>query len=534
MISSQLRQECLSILPSDYEFGIVMNLYRTKIDPIFPILQGDRLESHASMDSTVLKQCICLVAALDPQLRRHLRLPNSERILSPIEFRAHIASAVKQALDMGFIQDNMVLLQVCALMGFYADQANCSEVSAHYASQAVHHTQTLGLHLGLPDDGARTEKSRRIFWCIWILDRLSAAANGRPILIHRQDMDAQIIDTYAEQSPPLKLHIRVAQFLDRVISKYRPQSTLSQSGEQLLDVDITFEDMVREAGAVDVDSSILGKFPRCYPELLSHCLNRCPSGGSGSLLTIVTASLEIFYLAVVILRHRPQQTEKEGRQVPSSDLQLFAATSIVAIASEDFKCSITFWPVVPYAVSLATSVAYKSLRNSIMTYRRKRAYALFHGSCEVLDEIGKAFCSARTVAKLATDTMQEVERVAAGRSKAKQLVKSTANIPNTSQRDLSTNDGLTEPVAVPKTQSAQPTFDSQPRPQAPEQLLVLDNTILPNESPSIFDDFIGDAGIFNDFDPNIDLDRIDQLFSANLDPTQPLPAQGWTDNFYFG
>lgn len=234
-----------------------MNLYRNKVDPIFPILQGDDLDSHMAMDSVALKQCVCLVAALDPKLRRHLRLPHSERILSPIEFRAHVASAVKLALDMGFIQDNMVLLQVCALMAFCADQANCSEVSAHYVSQAVHHAQTLGLHLGWPDNGARTEKSRRIFWCIWVLDRLNAAANGRPILIHRQDMDAQIVDTFAEQSPQFKLHIRIAQFLDRVISKYRPQSGVSK--EQLLDEDITFEDMVRETGAVDVGSSILGE-----------------------------------------------------------------------------------------------------------------------------------------------------------------------------------------------------------------------------------------------------------------------------------
>lgn len=256
-MSQQLREECVSMLPAPYELGILVNLYRAKVDPIFPILQDEELDSHATMDALVLKQCVCLVAALDPKVRKRLRLPHTERILSPIEFRACVASAVKQALDMGFIDDNMVLLQVCALMAFYADQANCSEVSAHYVSQAVHHAQTLGLHLGWPDDGAKTEKSRRIFWCIWILDRLNAAANGRPILIHRQDMDAQVIDTFAEQSPAFKLHIRIAQFLDRVISRYRPQSVSMEP--QSLDEDITFEDLVLEAGAVDVGSSILGE-----------------------------------------------------------------------------------------------------------------------------------------------------------------------------------------------------------------------------------------------------------------------------------
>lgn len=249
------------MLPPKYDFDIILSLYRCKVDPLFPILQGDDLEAYAAMDSVALKQCVCLVAALDPKLRRHLRLRHAEHILPPLEFRGHIASAIKQAIDMGFIQDSMVLLQVSALMAFYADQTNCSEVSAHYVSQAVYHAQTLGLHLGWPDDGARTEKSRRIFWCIWILDRLNAAANGRPIIIHHQDMDAQIADTFAEQGPPFKLHIRIVQFLDRVISKYRPQS--SDSDDLLLAEDTLFEDMVRETGSVEVSSSILGKPAHC-------------------------------------------------------------------------------------------------------------------------------------------------------------------------------------------------------------------------------------------------------------------------------
>lgn len=75
--------------------------------------------------------------------------------------------------------------------------------------------------------------------------------------MHRQDMEAQIMGTSSEQSPAFKLHIRIAQFLDRVISRYRPQSALVE--ELSLDDDITFEDMVSEAGAVDVASSVLGE-----------------------------------------------------------------------------------------------------------------------------------------------------------------------------------------------------------------------------------------------------------------------------------
>ena len=212
--------------------------------------------------------------------------------------------------------------------------------------------------------------------------------------------------------------------------------------------------------------------------------------------------------------------------MPSSDLQLFAATSIIAIASGDFKSTMTYWPAVPYAVSLATSVAYKSLRHSIIAHRRKRAYNLFHSSCELLDEIGKAFCSAKTIARLATNTLQEVERVAADRSKA--IQHSPADPPErTLQRTLTANDTSGRGAKKPSSQApdGEVTQDSTVNFSA-----SFDNATLQNESPSIFNDFIGDAGIFDDFDPDFDLNRIDQVFSANLNPTQSVFAQGWFDD----
>lgn len=86
--ASQLRQECMAVLPPAYEFKLISELYYKKIDPLFPILHGEVLEEHNIMEAVALKQCICLSAALDPSLRGHLRLPHTERILSQIDFRA--------------------------------------------------------------------------------------------------------------------------------------------------------------------------------------------------------------------------------------------------------------------------------------------------------------------------------------------------------------------------------------------------------------------------------------------------------------
>jgi hypothetical protein len=257
VLSPYLRRECALVLPPEYEFSVIKDLYYAKIDPLLPILHAEMFDQHDTMDTVALKQCICLSASLDPSLRSRLRLPHTERILTPIEFRGCLAAAVKQSLDLGFIQNKVVLLQVCTLMALYVDKPSCSEVSTYYCAQAVHHAQTLGLHLGWPDAGSRGERSRRIFWCVWVLDRLNAATNGRPVLIHSRDMDRRTTDSVPEQIPSFRLVIRIARFLDEVISNYRPSPGDIRHAETVNSR--TFEDLVSETESSTIGTTLLGK-----------------------------------------------------------------------------------------------------------------------------------------------------------------------------------------------------------------------------------------------------------------------------------
>ncbi|EEU39298.1 uncharacterized protein NECHADRAFT_82147 [Fusarium vanettenii 77-13-4] len=479
-----LRQECISTLPPPYEFGLLSDLFFAKIDPIFPVLRGDAIEELGIMESVALKQCICLVASLDPSLKKHLRLPFTERVLSPIDFRARIAAAVNQSLNLGFISDKMVLLQVCALMAMYVDRPGCSELSTYFCSQAVHHSQTLGLHVGWPQDSVGGEKSRRIFWCVWVLDRLNAATNGRPILIHKQDMDKRVMDSFESQTPSFKLMIRIAQFLDETIFLYRPHATFP---EQAFSNDSqTFEGLVEATGALNIGNGLL-------------------------------ASLEMFYLSVVILRSRPPG-RKDGNRTSSSELQWFCATSLVSIASEEFKSTITYWPTLPYSVSMAASVAYQTLRNSLLPYNRKRAYVLFHSSCELLDELSKTFLSARAIAKLATNTMQEVDRVTSEINKYGRSMDVAGNEVIEGLNGSSGSHEVGHP-SLARTDMGSAENITQPSSSVKDRPFAFD--------PSSFQDFSGEAGIFNDFDPSFDLGRIDAVFSANLDPTVPGLTEDW-------
>jgi hypothetical protein len=219
----------------------------------------------------------------------------------------------------------------------------------------------------------------------------------------------------------------------------------------------------------------------------------------------------MFYLSVVILRSRPNGPKGINR-TPSSEFQVYCATHIVSIATEEFKSSVTFWPIMPYAIAMATSVAYKTLRNSMIPSNRKRAYALFHSSCEVLDELSKAFLSAKTVARLATETVQEVERLA-GRRRIQAVEASTVRRGSTHSNSQAEN---TQQSSATSSRAA----NTEIPPTSPT--LPLSKELV---SPSYH--FDGDAGIFTDFDPNFDLGRLDAVFSANLDPTMPMFSEDW-------
>lgn len=191
----------------------------------------------------------------------------------------------------------------------------------------------------------------------------------------------------------------------------------------------------------------------------------------------------------------------------------------------------TFWPVVPYAVSMAASAAYKSLRNSCLPYKRKQAYTVFYSSCDILDELSKSFISARAMAQLAKDTLQEVERVSSHRNRTKpQHRESQAG----QEQARETASDSTATVGNPLT--ATDDNGDPAEPPTAEAVVPMDPRGMPDAIPGPFDpsifggvDMDDVGGIFNDFDPGFHLHRVDAVFSANLNPTMPFFPEHWME-----
>lgn len=253
---------------------------------------------------------------------------------------------------------------------------------------------------------------------------------------------------------------------------------------------------------------------------------------NGHILTS-PASLELFYLAVVILQSRPQPSATDSARVPSSNLQSFCALGIVAIASEEFKTSMTYWAALPYAVSLSTSAAYQSLRNSSLPYKRKQAYAIFCSSCDVLEELGRSFVSARAMARLAKDTLLEVERVSSHR-RTRQLQSEGEGEGRSRQSGAS---GEESNVTTPPGHDADQDSSAGLPPQAVDGGLASDAEAVPG--PFHADLFggldMGNAGaVFGEFSSDFQLGHADAVFSANLNPTMPFFPEHWLDGETFG
>jgi hypothetical protein len=131
------------------------------------------------------------------------------------------------------------------------------------------------------------------------------------------------------------------------------------------------------------------------------------------------------------------------------------------------------------------------------------------------------------------DTMQEVERVAAERTRrASVRVVDGAGAPATDENTISHTQHSQRSEAMDQAQQQHqhqlPRLPPQPLgPDAASQMPPGLAGPSHQLDANFFGGFDGEAGIFGNFDPNFDLGRIDAIFSANLDPSAPPFMERW-------
>ncbi|KAF5613619.1 transcription factor [Fusarium subglutinans] len=462
-----VKEHCLSCLPPHQDYLKLKALYLEKIHPIMPIIPETALQGDEPV-AVVLKQLICLAASADPSMALYLHLQNKGDDLLPCQdFMQSLSSAVRAILETSIITDRVLHIRALILLSLYT-QPNSSEeadLPAQLGGRAIHHIQTLGLHL-LRYDGPNSEELETLFCAVWAVDRINAAVYGRPCVMHERDIGANLDGCISKRPPCFRLFLSVVQWLDQVIELYRPGPSAEASGlDKIAYIDLpVLEAMIVNADALKVPGSLI-------------------------------ATIETFYHAVIILSCR---LPRPGTLTAASTLPPPSANARRSLAAERIACAVlrdhlSPMPFVPYAVCLALSVEYRKMRHSRLPMFRSRAMHAFRRNCEMLRKFGDYFWSANVVAGLGERVLKEMERAA-----------------NTLTRESPPPAPVVvNPVAVtnPSMVNAVPSVE-----QAVDFSLI---------------DAISGADVFGAIDPNFNLGAVEDALEANLDIGLPMNWVDW-------
>ncbi|KAL7962319.1 putative fungal-specific transcription factor [Trichoderma compactum] len=480
-----VREHCLSCLPPEEDYARLKALFVQRVHPIFPVIPEAALSGPTDNPSSiVLRQLACLAAGSDPQATPYLRLKNKgPSPLRPSEFSSALSSSVRAILETSIIPDRVVHIQALTMLSLYT-QPTCAEESdlpAQLGGRAIHHIQTLGLHL-LRYDGPNFGELENLFCAVWALDRINAAMYGRPCLIHERDIGADLDACIKKRQPAFRLLLSVAQWLDKVVELYRPGPSAQVSGfDKVAYIDLpVLEAMIVDADALKVPTSLI-------------------------------ATIETFYHAVIILSCR---LPRPGTIIAASTLPPPSANARRSLAAERIACAVekdclSSLPFIPYAVSLALSVEYRKMRHSRLPMFRTRAMNAFKRNCDLLRSYSEHYWSARVVAGLGDGVLREMERAA-----------------NTLAKEHSPQPAEVLPKPVVDDQDAPAAQDLGPTPSGDPATM---NSNLGFENVIDFSviDAISGQDVFGHIDPNFNLDAVEDALEANLDIGLPPNWGDW-------
>ncbi|KAI5458653.1 hypothetical protein BGZ63DRAFT_50420 [Mariannaea sp. PMI_226] len=475
-----VKEHCLSCLPPEREYRKLKNAFLQKVHPIFPIIPEAALEGPTdNPNDIVLRQLVCLAAAPDPDVAQYLFLKKRGSAPLPCqEFMSTVSSAVRAVLETSIIADRVIHIRALVMLSLYTQPSSAEEADlpAQLGGRAVHHIQTLGLHL-LRYESPNGEEFETLFCAVWAVDRINAAFYGRPCLMHERDIGANLDGCIRNRPPCFRLLLSVCQWLDQVIELYRPGPSAEASGfEKVAYIDLpVLEAMIVDAQALKVATPLI-------------------------------ATIETFYHAVIILSCR---LPRPGTRTAASTLPPASANARRSLAAERIACavprdSLSPVPFVPYAVSLALSVEYRKMRHSRLPMFRARAMYAFSRNCEMLRKFGEYYWSASVVAGLGDRVLKEMERAA-----------------NTLTKDI------TPPP--PETPGSGPSSQATPRGAGPA---VTDPSINAAANTDNLVDFslvdaISGRDVFGHIDPNFDLNAVEDALEANLDIGLPFNWGDW-------
>ncbi|OAA61992.1 hypothetical protein SPI_04851 [Niveomyces insectorum RCEF 264] len=342
----------------------LLSIYISLLDDLIPLLDGSGVfRGHSNGQSSVyLIRAMCLVACKTKQAAPFLRLRDDGPLLPPLEFASTLLSGLDAAIKADLEPDRITKVQILALMHLHNDGITGTRRSSSYLSQAICEAWSLSLHFNIPGN-AEQQACDFLWWTLRNFDRLNKPIMAAgPFIIDDSDVGIE----------------RIAARKDH----YRSQ--IMAIATALGDLMATATKVFKATSTATVDD--LQPFPT-FSEITA-----------GANLDLFhrshSAYLEIWYCVAAMLSCRysgPGSTPYQRR--------FDAANRVLDIISDGRHESLPPLPLVPYAMSMSTTMIYRALRDNQLNVTT--AYRSLSRCCDALDALSPLWTSVTGVTKLA-------------------------------------------------------------------------------------------------------------------------------------
>ena len=361
------------VLPKATQDALVTT-YIACMDGLLPILDGGQLlRDYTACDASIfLIQAVCLVTCKIPEVSGFLRLYEDGPLLDAIPFARSLHTGLEAAMKADLEPDRVTKIQILTLMHLHNDGPGGIEESSLHLSHAIHDAWTAGLHIHTPGRSTKDQASM-LWWTIWTLDRINACLGGRPIMIADRDIDIARPPPEGIRCPIITIWIRLGDLLDKIIDFYRPTADANATGWET-----DFPSWQSILQGVDTETF-----------LDSH-------------MTII----ELCYNVLVILSCR-----NGGLNTASYHRRITAADRIESLLSDppNHHLAIPPLPLVPYAISLSLTVAYRGLRDHHFRDDPDRAQSALTARCEMLEGLSTYWWTAHGMSQLGRKALKSMQ-----------------------------------------------------------------------------------------------------------------------------
>ncbi|KAK1573151.1 uncharacterized protein LY79DRAFT_526387 [Colletotrichum navitas] len=342
---------------------MLLPIYNTFLDDLIPVLNGGSMfRSYSNGNASVyLVRAVCLVACKIKQATPFLRLREDGSILSQTDFASKLLAGLDAAMKADLEPDRVTKIQILALMHLHNDGLGGVDRSSSYLSQAICEAWSISLHVNVPVN-ADQEQCDLLWWALRNFDRLNKPVMGAaPFII--DDTDIGISRTIPRQesyrSQLMATSLRLGDLMTKSTRVYKASSKATADDSD------DFPTLAELTADISLDR--FEKSHRSYLHIWYHvaAMLSCRYSGPGS----------IQYM----------------RRLASADC-------VLGIITQETPDGLPPLPLVPYAMSMSTTVIYRALRDGERLL--DLAYNDLEACSKNLEALSLIWSSAKGVARL--------------------------------------------------------------------------------------------------------------------------------------